>query len=78
MDEQRLQPSGEESREPDTGLGEASGGACGRDLGQLCTNGKSASFNVVCELSPNLPVSEAELDAILQLLGTDLARLLAD
>jgi hypothetical protein len=32
---------------------------------------------LVSELDPDLPITEAELDAILRLLGDDLARLLA-
>ena len=78
MDEQPLQSIGAESREPDASEGEASVFDCGHDFGQSCTAGKLASLEMVSELSPKLPVSEAELDAILLLLGTDLARLMAD
>jgi hypothetical protein len=77
MDELQPLPDREALPESDISQEQSDVGACGCDLGQVCADGKSASFNVVFDLSPNLPVSEAELDAILLLLGTDLARLLA-
>lgn len=78
MQELRPLPDRETLREPDICQEEAAVGACSHDLGQCCTAGKPASFQVECDLSPKLPVSDAELDALLLLLGDDLERLLAD
>ena len=38
---------------------------------------RQEGITLVSDLDPDLPITEAELDAILRLLGEDLARLLA-
>lgn len=38
---------------------------------------RQESVTVACDLDPDRPITGAELDAILRLLGDDLARLLA-